>query len=201
MAWMMEGTYFENCSCDAICPCTWSGLQEKATHDRCKAFLVFHVDRGDVEGTDISGRTFALVLDTPQVMAEGNWRLGVLLDDGADEDQVEAFQKVLSGEAGGPPSLLQPLIGELLGFEQVPVTFEETDGQHRARFGDRADVEVQELLATPDSSEPVRLVNVFHPANSTLTMARGTDSRIDAFGISFDGRGTSGFAAPFSWAG
>ena len=26
MAWTLEGTYFENCSCDTICPCTWSGL-------------------------------------------------------------------------------------------------------------------------------------------------------------------------------
>ena len=46
MAWTIEGTYFENCSCDTICPCAWSGLTAKATHDRCYAMLAFHVDRG-----------------------------------------------------------------------------------------------------------------------------------------------------------
>ena len=44
MAWNLEGTYFENCSCDTICPCTWSGLTAPATHDRCLAMLAFHVD-------------------------------------------------------------------------------------------------------------------------------------------------------------
>lgn len=26
MAWSIEGTYFENCSCDMVCPCSTSGL-------------------------------------------------------------------------------------------------------------------------------------------------------------------------------
>ncbi len=30
MAWRLDGTYFESCSCDAVCPCTWSALTAKA---------------------------------------------------------------------------------------------------------------------------------------------------------------------------
>ncbi len=26
MTWELEGRYVENCSCDVICPCTWSNL-------------------------------------------------------------------------------------------------------------------------------------------------------------------------------
>jgi hypothetical protein len=26
MSWSLEGRYFKNCSCDTMCPCTWSGL-------------------------------------------------------------------------------------------------------------------------------------------------------------------------------
>ena len=37
MAWRLDGTYFESCSCDAVCPCTWSALTAKATLDRCRA--------------------------------------------------------------------------------------------------------------------------------------------------------------------
>ena len=54
MAWRLEGNYFENCSCDTICPCTWSGLTASATHDRCLAMLAFHIDDGEVEGVDVS---------------------------------------------------------------------------------------------------------------------------------------------------
>ena len=26
MSFRLEGTYVENCNCDVICPCTWSGM-------------------------------------------------------------------------------------------------------------------------------------------------------------------------------
>src|SRR5213078_4710402 len=67
MAWRLEGKYFESCSCDAICPCTWSALTARATHDRCRALLAYHVDSGEVDGVDVSGLSFALFLDTPPV--------------------------------------------------------------------------------------------------------------------------------------
>lgn len=145
-----------------ICPCTWSGLQQKATNDRCLASLAFHVEDGVIDGTDVGGQTFAMLIDSPPVMADGNWRVGVLLDDRADERQVEAFHRQLSGQAGGVPEMLQPLIGETVGPEQVSVSFEETDGGHRARFGDAAAVGVDDIYATEDRGEPVRLTNVFH---------------------------------------
>jgi len=66
----------ESCSCDAVCPCTWSALTAKATLDRCRALLAYHVEAGEIAGVDVSGLSFALFLDTPAVMAEGNWRVG-----------------------------------------------------------------------------------------------------------------------------
>ena len=80
MAWSIEGNYFENCSCEVPCPCTVS-LDLGADHDRCNAFLVFDIESGEVEGVDVSGLTVAAMGDTPKVMSEGNWRLGVLIDD------------------------------------------------------------------------------------------------------------------------
>ena len=70
MAWQIEGTYFETCSCEVVCPCTAS-LALGADYDRCKVTLVFHVADGDVEGTDVSGLTVAAVADTPKVMTDG----------------------------------------------------------------------------------------------------------------------------------
>jgi hypothetical protein len=46
----------------------------------------------------------------------------------------------------------------------------------------------------------MRLVGVGHPANSTLTIAKPTLSRIKAFGMEFDAGGKSGFSAPFRWS-
>jgi hypothetical protein len=63
-----KGKYFESCSCDAVCPCTWSALTARATLDQCRALLAYHVESGEIDGVDVSGLSFALFLDTPPVM-------------------------------------------------------------------------------------------------------------------------------------
>jgi len=199
MAWTLQGTSFENCSCDTICPCTWSGLTAHATHERCLAMLAFHVERGDIEGTDVSGLTFALVIDSPPVMSEGGWKVGVVLDAAASADQAAALGRVIGGELGGPPAMLSPLLGEMAGIQSAPCEWRDSDGTFTLRFGDVIDVEVS-TLRTPGLDAPVQLANIFHPANTTLTVSPATRSRVDAFGIRFDGTGTSGFNAPFAWA-
>src|SRR4051794_28775463 len=84
MAWKLNGTYFETCSCEVVCPCTAS-LALGADYDRCRVTLVFKVAEGDVDGTDVAGLTVAAVADTPKVMTEGNWRLGVYIDADASD--------------------------------------------------------------------------------------------------------------------
>src|SRR3954469_11733269 len=89
-SWKIEGSYFETCSCDVVCPCTAS-MALGATQDYCRVVLVFNVKEGDVNGTDVGGLTVAAVADTPKVMSEGNWRLGVFIDDRASDEQAEAL--------------------------------------------------------------------------------------------------------------
>jgi hypothetical protein len=52
-----------------------------------------------------------------------------------------------------------------------------------------------------EGQEPTRLVGVFHPSNSTLTIAKPARSRISAFGMEFENAGRSVFSAPFTWNG
>jgi len=198
MSWRFEGTYFESCSCDTICPCTWSGLTAKATLDRCRALLAYHIADGEVDGVDVSGLTFALFLDTPQVMSEGNWRVGVFLDAAATDAQAAKLGEVIGGQAGGPPAMLAPLIGEMLGIERVPIEYREEGRAHHIRIGDAAELTVEDFVAG-GLEEPVRLTNVFHPSNTTLTVAPAVSTRLSTFGVDWGRSGESGFAAPFSW--
>jgi hypothetical protein len=200
MAWRLEGTYFESCSCDAVCPCTWSALTAKATLDRCRALLAYHVESGEINGVEVGGLSFALFLDTPPVMSQGDWRVGVYLDDAASDSQAEQLGAVLSGQLGGPPAILTPLIGEMLGVEKAPITYTEDDRGHHVRIGDAVDVGVEDFVAI-EGHEPVRLTNVFHPSNTTLTVAPARAVRLSTFGTEWGREGQSGFSAPFSWAG
>jgi hypothetical protein len=200
MAWKIEGKYFENCSCDVPCPCTVS-LDLGADRDRCNAFLVFEVEAGEVDGVDVSGLTVAAMIDTPKVMSEGNWRLGVLIDDQASDQQADKLAAVFGGQLGGPMEALGPLVSEQLGLERVSMEVSHENGTHRIKVGDDGEVEVREVVSFGrEDGKPARLVGIFHPAGEDLTIARATKSRVSAFGIDFAFEGGSGFANPFSWA-
>jgi hypothetical protein len=201
MPWILEGTYFENCSCDMVCPCTTSGLSMPADYERCRVVLVFHIGRGEVQSTDVSGLTAAIVADTPPLMSEGNWRVGLFLDAAASEDQAQKLGAVFGGQAGGPMAMVTPLIGEMLGLERAPIEYADDGRHHRVRIGDAVEIEIEDFVppALPEG-EVSKLTGMFHPANSTLTIAKATRSRVDAFGLSFANEGKNGHSAPFSWA-
>src|SRR5437764_6786093 len=174
MSWKLEGSYFETCSCNVVCPCTAS-LALGADYDRCRVTLVFNVKEGDVEGTDVSGLTVAAVADSPKVMTDGNWRLGVFIDAAASEEQAEKLGAVFSGALGGPMEALGPLIGENLGVERASIEVQESGLNHSIRIGDAVDFEVEDVVPFGvESGEPAKLVGVFHPAGPELTVSRAT---------------------------
>jgi hypothetical protein len=198
MSWKLEGSYFETCSCDVVCPCTASFALE-ATHERCRVTLVFNVKRGEVDGTDVSGLTVAAVADTPKVMSEGNWRLGVFIDGKASDEQAEKLGAVFSGALGGPMEALGPLVGENLGVERAAIEVKEDGLRHSVRIGDAVDFEIEDVVPFgSQSGDPVKLTGVFHPAGPDLTVARATRSNVDAFGISYDGNAAFS-RSEFSW--
>src|SRR4051812_47727009 len=198
MSWKLEGSYFETCSCEVVCPCTAS-LAFGASYDRCRVTLVFHVKDGEVEGTDVSGLTVAAVADTPKVMSEGDWRLGVIIDATASDEQAEKLGGVFSGALGGPMEALGPLVGENLGVERAPIEVREDGLKHSVRIGQAVDFEIEDIVSFGvESGQPARLVGIFHPAGPDLTVAHATRSRIDAFGISYEGK--SAFSrSEFAW--
>ena len=199
MAWRIAGSYFETCSCDVVCPSTAS-LSLGATTDYCRVVLVFHVKDGEVDGVDVGGLTVAAVAETPKVLTEGNWRLGVFIDAAASDEQAEKLGAVFSGALGGPMEALGPLVGENLGVERAPIEVREDGLKHSVRIGDAVDFEVEDIVSFGvESGEPARLVGIFHPVGPDLTVAHATRSRIDAFGISYEGKAAFS-RSEFSWA-
>lgn len=47
-------------------------------------------------------------------MTEGNWKLGIFVDQDASDEQMEKLAGVFSGQMGGPMAGLAPLVGEVL---------------------------------------------------------------------------------------
>jgi hypothetical protein len=199
MPWKVEGTYFENCNCDWVCPCTVTSFAVPATGDRCNVILNYHVKSGQVDGVDVSERSVSIVADAPKNMLEGNWRVGVIIDDKASKEQADKLAGVFSGQMGGPMAALSPLIGEVLGIEQQPIDYKDDGHRHTVRIGHDIAVDVEDFTAE-GLSETTKLSGVAHPSNSTLTIARPTSSHVKAFGMDFKNEGKSAFSAPFRWS-
>jgi hypothetical protein len=199
MAWHLKGSYVETCSCELMCPCNLS-FDHGATYDYCRVTLVFNIREGEVEGTDIGGLKVAMIADTPKVMTEGNWRVGVFVDEKATDEQADKLTGVFSGQLGGPMAALGPLIGEMLGVERAAIEVDDDGLRHSVRIGDGIDFEVQDIVPFGvEDGRPVRFDGMFHPVGSHLTMAEAKRSNINAFGISYEGK-TGLSTSEFSWA-
>jgi hypothetical protein len=199
MAWNLNGSYVETCNCEVICPC-YASFDHGATYDHCRVTLVFDIHEGEVEGTDIGGLKVAAIADTPKVMTDGNWKLGVYVDENASEEQADKLVKVFTGQLGGPMAALAPLVGEVLGIERAAIDVGDDGVTHTVRVGDAIDFEIKDIVPFGvETGEPVRFSGMFHPVGSDLTMAEAKRSKINAFGIQYEGK-TGLSTSEFSWA-
>jgi hypothetical protein len=199
MSWNLRGSYAETCSCELMCPCNLS-FDHGATYDYCRATLGFNIREGTVDGTDVGGRKVVVIADTPKVMTDGNWRVGVYIDDGASDDAFDKLVQVFSGQMGGPMAGLTPLIGEMLGAERAAIQMDDEGLRHSVRVGDTIEFEIEDIVPFGvETGEPVKISGMLHPVASDLTMAEAKRSRINAFGISYEGK-TGVSYADFSWA-
>ncbi|HEY2877500.1 DUF1326 domain-containing protein [Nocardioides sp.] len=199
MAWNLTGSYCETCSCELMCPCNMS-FDHGATYDFCRVVLAFNIRQGSVDDTDIAGRKVVLIADTPKVMTDGNWRVGVFIDDGATDAQFDKLGQVFGGQLGGPMAGLAPLIGEMLGVQRAAIDLEDDGLLHSVRVDDSIDFQIEDIVPFGvETGEPVKFSGMFHPVGSDLTMAEAKRSRISAFGIEYEGK-TGLSKSDFSWA-
>ena len=199
MAWSVRGSYVETCSCELMCRCNLS-FDHGATYDYCRVVLVFDVPDVTVDGTDVGGLRVAAIADTPKVMTEGNWRLGMFVDSRATDEQADRLVGVSSGQLGGPMAGLAPLVGEVLGVERAPIDVQHDGVRHSVRIGDDIDFEIEDIVPFGvETGELVKFPGMFHPVASDLMMAEAKRSRINAFGISYEGK-TGLSTSEFSWA-
>src|SRR5436305_2038341 len=79
--------------------------------------------------------------------------------------------------SGGPMEGLGPLIGGQLGVERVPLEFSSENGHHKLTVGDKGQVEVDDVVPFgSESGAPAKLTDIFHPAGTTLTVAKATEA-------------------------
>ena len=139
MAYHLEGKLLEVCDCNVLCPC-WIG--ENADNSTCDAVVAYHIDKGTVDGTDVSGLSLALLVHIPGNILQGNWTVGLVVDDKATQQQQEAIVNVWSGKLAGPVADLAKLVGQVVTLQRAPITFAVQEGQGKLQIGDLVEAEM-----------------------------------------------------------
>lgn len=126
MSWEMSGKYLVNCNCQMICPCSVDG-PPTGPNGECRTSVVFHIASGQLDDTDLSGVDFVFCLNLPSNLTSGNWKVGIVVGDGASDGQASALERILHGDEGGPFADFAAFYGEWLGVERGNVTFSDGD--------------------------------------------------------------------------
>ena len=201
--WQITGQYMETCNCAFLCPCITSNLTARPTEGDCKAAITLRIDKGAKDGVKLDGLSFVVMMHSPGAMGDGNITVGLIVDDGATDEQVEAISAIATGSAGGPMAALAPLVGRIAGVERRPIRFD-ADGLNRSmQAGELVDQACEGIASAVDPDQAICVDNTVHPANSRLSLAKATRSKFNVFGIDWDdATGTrNGHFAPFAWAG
>lgn len=202
-SWQINGRYMETCNCAFLCPCITSNLTARPTESDCKAAIAMRIDKGAKDGVTLDGLSFVVMLHSPGAMGEGNMTIGLIVDDTASDQQLEAIGAIASGSAGGPMAALAPLVGTHAGVERRPIRFEVDGLNYAVSAGELVNQACEGIPSAADPEQAIGIDNTVHPVNSRLSLAKAKRSRFHAFGIDWeDATGTrNGHFAPFAWAG
>jgi hypothetical protein len=96
--WRITGTYLETCNCDPGCGCNFRGVPS-SPEGNCEAFVAHDIERGEFDGTDLSGTKVAWALWWPGAIHDRGGHGHAYVDCESDE-QFDALRRMWRGEEG-----------------------------------------------------------------------------------------------------
>lgn len=133
--WRVQGSYFEACNCEAICPCRSVGGRPggPSSFGECFGALSWHVHEGHADLLDLSDlRTVLSIRYYDNVQPSTRWEVVLYVDDRADDAQRGVLADIFLGRVGGTVSeLYGPAIGEIHAVRPARITLEHTAPRKR----------------------------------------------------------------------
>lgn len=136
--------------------------------------LAFHVDQGTFDDLGLDGLNFVVVAIAPGPMVEGNWTVGVIVDDEASDKQGEALIGIASGQADGPMAGLEPLIANFAGVEVEPIRFESGGMKRSLSVTGLVEQSVEGVASPASPNRSIMLDHTVHPVSARLALAKST---------------------------
>jgi hypothetical protein len=180
--WSLKGDEVGSCICNAPCPCL---VAQDPTKGYCGALAVQNITQGNYGSVDLSGRTIVLIFSWEGNAFSGDITVGFLVDENATDEQMKAFETILTGKAGGAFENLSALYGTVKGIKRAPIEF--GDGrQPQFKIGS-TEVEVEHLIGADEQTPFVVTNSPFDFGGAGLKLGKTQGKFADGeWGFDFD---------------
>jgi hypothetical protein len=199
VSWYLSGTSLEACNCDAICPCRRidGAAGGRSTTGECTGALSWRIERGEVEGVDVSGLAVVMVIWYSDDQPGSPWRWVLHLDDRGDQRQRAELEAVFSGARGGTPTRQFPWVfkpSDLLAVVPSAIEIDHTPGRGWFRAGGAVTVRVRGPYPTEST---VSCVVPGHDRPGRELVCERLEAGDEHFSFQFEGR--CGFESSFEY--
>jgi hypothetical protein len=205
--WKASGDFFDVCSCNIPCPCTFA---QTPTYGDCEAVLAYHIKNGYYGETSLDGlNVLALSYFKGNIWAgETKVSIASFIDERANQQQREALQMIFTGKAGGFMAEFAKLIGDVRGMNFVPIKFEVADdlSYWNAEIPGKV-IAKAEALGGPMTPAGKRVQTLNPPGSevgpgTVATWGTATTDEVNAPEIRFEWKrkGRSSKHIPFDWS-
>ncbi len=198
--WKIKGELALSCNCDVFCPCVVSLGKSKPTHGVCHTWWGLHIDSGHAGDEKLDGLNIAVLMDIPGPLADGNWTVGLYIDEKATPAASEALTNIVSGKAGGQTSWFSIMIANFLGTRKVPITFEKAGKGWKVGIPKIIDGTIEPIEGA-DGEGQTRITNTAYWMAPDVTVCKSTKSRFRDWGRNWNLSGGSGEYARVEWSG
>jgi hypothetical protein len=209
--WSIKGDWFDVCSCNIACPCEFA---QAPTDNKCQGVLAYRINEGTFGDTDMAGLNVVGIIRFEGDLWAGETKctVGLLVDDRANEAQLQAIQAIWGGAGGGWPGAFAQMIGDFRGVEVVPIRMEVAEDLSTWSVEASGKVTASAVALTGPTADPNKRVQLLNPPGSevgpgenlvaTWGVGQMAQSDPNLFGdFKLDKIKTSSKHIPFSWSG
>ena len=196
--WKVEGSYFEACNCEAVCPCRRQGDRPggRATYGVCDFALSWLIQRGRADDMELSGFEVVLAGSFDADEPGSPWRVVLYVDERADPARRAALADIFLGRAGGTTlAYFAQAIGTVYAVRPARIELDHTASRQRIHVDDYVAVRA---LRPVEVDEVVSCGIPGHdrPGTEMLTDVQ----RVDDPPLRWEVFGRCGFATDFAYS-
>jgi len=197
-SWHVEGSYFEACNCEAVCPCRREGTRSggRSTYGICDFVLSWLLAKGTADQTNLSGLQVVLAGSYGDDEEGSPWRVVLYVDEGATPAQHDALAAIFLGRAGGATLRnFAAAIGDVYAVRPARIRLEHATNREVIDVGDL--VRVTSLgPAASDGVVSCGIPGHDHPGQELIA----STFKVDDAPLRWDVSGRCGFATDFAYS-